>query len=783
MTMLRRHWPIALLLALFLGLGCAYSVINPLFESPDEVWHYEYVRWLVDGHGLPRPEEVGTAAWHQEGSQPPLYYLAAALITSPIRTDNAAAVIRYNPHAAVGLPDAADNKNIIVHGRADAWPWHGVTLAAHIARFLSLLLGAFTVLSAYGIALTIFPRRQALAALAAALVAFNPQFLFISAAVNNDNLVIAASAAGVWLSVYLVGKYSPAPRGETPAAGRDGQPHGWDRTGPAVRELLLLGLVLGVAALAKLSGLVLAGLAGLALVIIAWRRATPFKTLVLWALVTGAAMLVTAGWWYGRNLWLYGDPLGLQAMFDVLPKRAARPTMAELLARAQGVWRSAWAVFGWFNVGTNDWLYTIYNVLSVAGLAGLIFAWPLRWLFRRVARRWQGTDAQSAVEHRAKTPFRLAASQRFFQLSLLVLWVILSVLALVVWAQMRYPQGRLLFPAISAAAVLLALGLTGWLPRRLHTAVAASIAAGLCILAVIVLGRWIVPAYASPPLLPSTAEVPNRTSTDFGDQMRLVGYALDQTQVQPGDAITLTLYWTALQPPNADYSVFVHLVDENEVTQVQHDSYPAGGSLPTSEWPLQRIIPDRHILLIPDTAPAPQQLRIDMGVYDFATGERLTVAGQDHRTLGYVTVTPHTSVDGIPNPVHINFSDQIALIGFDMNRRVMKPGETLDLTLWWEALAVPRADYTTFTHLILPPDAVWAGVDKVLRDGALPTSQWQPGQRTEDKYRLTLPAEAPPGLYFVEIGIYDPITMDRLTVNGSDAGISLGHVSVQAQAP
>ena len=75
MITLRRHWPIVLILALFLGLGGAYSVVNPLFESPDEVWHYEYVRWLVEGHGLPRPEQVGTAAWHQEGSQPPLYYL------------------------------------------------------------------------------------------------------------------------------------------------------------------------------------------------------------------------------------------------------------------------------------------------------------------------------------------------------------------------------------------------------------------------------------------------------------------------------------------------------------------------------------------------------------------------------------------------------------------------------------------------------------------------------------------------------------------------------------
>jgi len=201
---MRGHWPIAVILGLFLALGVVYSIANPLFESPDEVWHYEYVRWLVEGNGLARPEEVGTAPWHQEGSQPPLYYLLAAAITAPIPTDNAEQVIRYNPHAIVGQADSFGNKNIMVHGEADAWPWQGVALAAHVARLFSVLLGAFTVLAAYGAALAVFPGRQALAVTAAALVAFNPQFIFLSAAVNNDMLVIAASAGGVWLAPVAV---------------------------------------------------------------------------------------------------------------------------------------------------------------------------------------------------------------------------------------------------------------------------------------------------------------------------------------------------------------------------------------------------------------------------------------------------------------------------------------------------------------------------------------------------------------------------------------------------
>ena len=46
----RQRWLLAIL-ALYVMLAMLYSVVNPLFEAPDEVWHYEYVRWLAEGKG------------------------------------------------------------------------------------------------------------------------------------------------------------------------------------------------------------------------------------------------------------------------------------------------------------------------------------------------------------------------------------------------------------------------------------------------------------------------------------------------------------------------------------------------------------------------------------------------------------------------------------------------------------------------------------------------------------------------------------------------------------
>ncbi len=746
--------PLGLILAAFLILGVLYSVLNPLFEAPDEVWHYEYVRWLVEGHGLPRPEQVGHAPWHQEGSQPPLYYLMAAALTWPIPTDNAAQVIRYNPHAAIGHPEAFGNKNVMVHGRADAWPWRGVALAAHLIRFFSLLLGAITVIAAYGTVLAIFPGRPTLAILAASLVAFNPQFLFLSAAVNNDNLVIAASAAGLWVCVSLLKRTDPSSRG------------------PSLASWVLLGLLVGVAALAKLSGLALAGLAGLTLLMVAWQRRS-WRTLILGGAIIMVMAGMVAGWWYWRNWRLYGDPLGLQAMFEVLPRRTEPPTVAELLARAQGVWRSTWAVFGWFNVLADDWLYTVYTTLSLVGLVGLFILWPWRWAMKKN----QVPEEGSASRH----PAIIAppAWTTLAQLALLMVWIMVIFLALLNWARMRYPQGRLLFPAISAMAILLSLGLSAWLPRKRATLWASLLGAGLLLLAAWAPWRWIAPAYAAPPLLPVDTELPNPLAVDFDGQARLLGYQIETPEVQPGQRVILTLYWQALRPMDRDYSVFLHLVDENGIVQAQRDSYPASGALATSDWPMQTIIPDRQAIDIPETAPAPARLRLDMGLYDYATGQRLPVGQDDHRTLGYITLRSKPGTSGLPNALWVNFDDQIALVGFDFDRRVVRPGETLGITLWWEALTVPKKDYVVFVHLVLPPDAVWAQQDQMPQGGQAPTSTWQPGQRVEDSYQLTLPDQAPPGVYFVEIGLYDPATFKRLPVNFSDKGIVLGQIKVE----
>ena len=65
------------LLGVFVALAVAYGVVNPLFESPDELPHYRYVRDLVETRRLPVLELDGPQL---ESHQPPLYYTISALV-------------------------------------------------------------------------------------------------------------------------------------------------------------------------------------------------------------------------------------------------------------------------------------------------------------------------------------------------------------------------------------------------------------------------------------------------------------------------------------------------------------------------------------------------------------------------------------------------------------------------------------------------------------------------------------------------------------------------------
>lgn len=451
--------PLAVVLAAFLALGLVYSLTIPLFEAPDEQLHVLYIRHVAEGRGLPvqRPT-LGDSYAGQEASQPPLYYLLGAVLVagrdlSTLREDIQDAFARPGQDISVrpAGPRERGPAALFSHDAVlEHWPYGEAALAVHLVRLLSLALGAVTVVAVYATARAIWPERRAVALLAAGLVAFDPQFVFIASAVNNDNLLNATAALALWLAVGLI-----------------------QRNGPA-RAWWALGATVSAGLLAKFSGLALPALAGATAATVALRqRSIGVAVRALPALV--GLPTVLAGWWFARNVALYGEPLGWPTHLasSGAVGRSALLAPERWLEDAWLLFASAWLTFGWMNVWAPLWFYVLVAALGAAGLGG-----------------WLIVVIQPAQ--------RAALRGRLPALLLLAGWGALLALLLLVWVNLNPAgrQGRLLFPALAAYAALGAFGLVGWMPERWAERVARSLVGGLALLPVWAYVMVLRPAYA-----------------------------------------------------------------------------------------------------------------------------------------------------------------------------------------------------------------------------------------------------------------------------------------------
>jgi hypothetical protein len=96
-----------------------------------------------------------------------------------------------------------------------------------------------------------------------------------------------------------------------------------------------------------------------------------------------------------------------------------------------------------------------------------------------------------------------------------------------------------------------------------------------------------------------------------------------------GATVELDLTWQALKQPNRDYTIFLHVFDENGQPWGATDEKPLDGTLSTLKWLPGQVFPDTKRVQI-DLAGPPEGFHIELGIYQSATGERaLTETGEN----------------------------------------------------------------------------------------------------------------------------------------------------------
>jgi 4-amino-4-deoxy-L-arabinose transferase-like glycosyltransferase len=138
-------------------------------------------------------------------------------------------------------------------------------------------------------------------------------------------------------------------------------------------------------------------------------------------------------------------------------------------------------------------------------------------------------------------------------------------------------------------------------------------------------------------------------------------------------------------------------------------------------------------------------------------------------------------------PVQVDFGTQIQLVGYDLDLLTYRPGETIHLNVYYQALQPMMTNYTVFTHLLGPynPNTqgpLWSQDDSEPCRGGYATSLWAMDEIVADRFELPIPIDAPPGEYELTMGFYSLLTMERLPVqdgsHADDGAVSLASVLV-----
>jgi hypothetical protein len=131
-----------------------------------------------------------------------------------------------------------------------------------------------------------------------------------------------------------------------------------------------------------------------------------------------------------------------------------------------------------------------------------------------------------------------------------------------------------------------------------------------------------------------------------------------------------------------------------------------------------------------------------------------------------------TTTDRPQQQLELRAGDDLRLEGYALDRTSARPGETLLLTLWWQALDAPADERSVLVHLLDQGGAKVAQADGAPARGARPTSQWHAGDTVIDTHPVALPADLPPGQYTLVFGMYRWPSLERLALRDGETRLA-----------
>lgn len=638
-----QHWPLAIILVIFLILALFYSFVLPLGEVSDANAHFALVRFIAEHKRPPLTLEEQSEVGYK-GDASPLYHSLVAFLTQYVDVSDLPELPQVHQKPKRTIPDDGRVDMTLFHTEDEAFPFRGIVLAWHLARLVSIPLGVATIVGVYLIVLTLYPNRRYFALAAAGFVAFVPRFVISSSVLNDDNLVWPLITFALYYLIRII--------------------QGDQRR----RTLVILGILMGLATLTKYHSLVLVFEMTLIMLILAYQKDWGWQTLVRrWGWCMLAFTLITA-WWFAfliirfnevkslgsvsGLLAPFGDPViafGVDRFFEAdgsLIRQSAWFDWADL------IFRTFWFDYSGIYEGlqAEGKLAIYWGVYAIIGLVTLVAVLGL------VKYVWTYFVTNKQLRHQRR-PWRLEIAVLVFHLFIYLGIVLVRRIMLPLPAT---AQGRHLYPALVSIALFLVLGLNEFLRSfrrkssrfsiRSQTAgdktLMVSISGTLLAFSLFALLFFVGPVYFPYlPLVtidPDEVSISQRLNATFVDGVNFVGYNLGASAVEAGEVLPVTLYWYVKEELRRDYLISMCLHDEGDTPVVCRKGHPVDGRYPMRAWEEDYLVRDEVYLPIP-ACLSPGDYKLTLTVLPLRLDTAFTVVDETVQevqpvTLGWVSL-------------------------------------------------------------------------------------------------------------------------------------------------
>lgn len=716
----RVSWVTVAIMALYLGLAAVYIIITPLFEAPGELFAARYSTYLASTGRL--PEYNSSVTWQQamDAHQPPLYYAIGAMFMRGVHPDIYNTLV-YNPYLMTSFEaDTPGNKNALVHP-LPALARDTLAPRIYLLRVLSLLFSLGFLRISWLVFRMLAPAQPGLQQAALAVTALNPLFIVASTAASGISLSCLWFA--LILYVYLALHYHKRTD--------------W-------RWFLLLGLLVGAAALTSLAGLATVLILPAAVFLLRHpeRPSLRRSAIILLAIALGAAVAVS-GWWYIRNWVLYGQPVFLQTAVSLAGSRIS------FTGNRLGTSIAAyWGLFGWGSITAERAYYAIIGILGALGVLGLVLEiarelWEQGGRHLNMWRGWAGAAIWSGL---------------FGLMTFLLPGLI-------------HPPVMMLLALSPLLSLVIPTGLRAWFVVQRRDFLVWVMPVVLAIVAALAPWRYIEPAYSvSPPLTLADAPASLRNiNLNYGTELFLLGYELPETHTRVGDQLQLRLYWLVKKKPAANYAVSIRIQGREQVQLGGQDSFPESGKRATASLNPGELLVEDYWIPIDKEALAPTAALIRLGMLDTDTGEYLPVSTPLGQPLESMPVIARSAIMPIDQDttapqtrLNLVLGNKIELLGYSLSSDFPEPGKQWQVTLYWRPVVPLSQDYTVFLHLYDDAGAKVAQIDEQPVNNYYPTSLWQTQEIIKDVHILRIPADLQTTSIELRLGMYLLETGERL---------------------